>query len=159
MPTDKEQMEAILRDEDVGRLGLAVDSEPYVVPINYTYVDGRILVHCALEGRKLDIIRQNPNVCFEVSRQEGRPTPHAGDRCDSPFESVLCFGTARIVEDVDERRDLLNIFQERFSTPSKPREPISIERAENCGAVEITVVRMTGRRRAGKEKAAWEWRA
>ena len=129
MPTDKEQMEAILRDEYVGRLGLAVDDEPYVVPINYTYVDGRVLVHCALEGRKLDFIRKNPNVCFEVSRQEGRPTPHAGDACDSPFDSVLCFGTARIVEDVDERCELLNHLQVRFSTPSKPRDPVSRERA------------------------------
>ena len=157
MPTDKEQMEAILHDEDVGRLGLALDNEPYVVPINYTYVDGRILVHCALEGRKLDFIRKNPNVCFEVSRQEGRPTSHAGDLCSAPFESVLCFGAARIIEDVHERRGLLSIFQERFSTPSKEREPISRERAEKCGAIEIRVSRMTGRRRAGKEKVAWEW--
>ena len=159
MPTDKEQMEAILHDEDIGHLGLAVENEPYVVPINYTYVDGRILVHCALEGRKLDFIRRNPNVCFEVSRQEGRPRPHAGDLCNAPFESVLCFGAARIVEDLDERRGLLNVFQERFSTPSKTREPISLERAGKCGAIEIQVSRMTGRRRVGEEKAAWEWPA
>lgn len=157
--TDKEEMERILREEDLGRLGLAADNEPYIVPINYTYCDGRIFFHCALEGQKLDFIRKNPNVCFEVSRQHGRPAPHAGNLCDAPFESVICYGVARIVDDLKERQEVLNEFQARFSTPDKPREPISEQRAAKCGAVEIRVSRMTGRRKSGKEKAEWQWEA
>jgi len=155
--TDREHLEQILCEEDIGRLALAVDNEPYVVPINYAYVDGRILLHCALDGKKLDFIRKNPNVCFEVSRQHGRPAPHAGDLCDAPFESVICFGIARILDDVEERCTVLNEFQLRFVTPDKPSKPITVERVAKCGAIEITVKRMTGRRRAGKEKASWEW--
>jgi len=51
------EMEEILRREVWGCLGLCADVQPYVVPINYAYVDGRILFHCALEGEKLDCIR------------------------------------------------------------------------------------------------------
>ena len=152
-------MERILGEEDIGHLGLAHEGHVYVVPINYTYSDGRILFHCALEGRKLDMIRANPAVCFEVSRQEGRPAPHAGEVCDAPFESVICWGEARIVEDLDDREAILNEFQARYDAPDSPRQPITRERVKGCGAVEITVTRMTGRRRAGKEKLAWEWEA
>ncbi len=58
---DKAQMEAILRSEAVGHLAMAADGEVYLVPLNYTYDEGRILFHCALQGRKLDMIRAQPN--------------------------------------------------------------------------------------------------
>lgn len=159
MNTDKAHMEAILEAEGVGHLGLAVGDEAYVVPLNFAYVDGRILFHCALEGKKLDMIRANPRVCFEVSRQQGAPTEHVGDLCDNPFHSVVCWGVARIVEDLTERVEVLNAFQARFNTPQTQRAPISTERAARCGAVEITVSRMTGRRWGAGENIRWEWEA
>ena len=56
----REEMEAILREINFGFLGMSVDGAPYVVPLNHAYVDGKILFHCALEGKKLDeIYRQS----------------------------------------------------------------------------------------------------
>jgi len=161
MPTDTDrcEMERILQEESIGHLAMAADDDLYVIPLNYTYVGGRILFHCALEGKKLDSIRRNPGVCFEVSRQNGPPVPHAGDACDAPFESVICWGQARAIDDLEERQAMLNVFQARYDTPAKKREPISPERTAKCGAVEITVTRMTGRQCAGEEKASWEWEA
>lgn len=151
----KEWMEGVLRREVVGHLAMACEGEVYVVPLNYTYSGGKILFHCALQGKKLDMIRGNPNVCFEVSRQERPPTPH-DDPCDAPFESVICWGVARIVEDVEERRAVLNAFQARHDKPDGPRKPISLERAAKCGAVEITITRMTGRKFPEDERPVWE---
>jgi len=158
MPTDKELMDQIVREGDIGYLAFASD-DPYVIPINYTYSEGRVLFHCALEGRKLDLIRADPRVCMAVARQEGHPAPHAGSACDNPFESVLLWGEARVIDDLDERQAILNEFQARYDTPDHKREPISRERAEKCGAVEIVVTRMTGRKVHAKEKVAWEWAA
>lgn len=157
--TPKERMEAILREEMVGHLGLAVGGEVYVVPINYTYSEGRVLFHCALTGRKLDMIRANPRVCFEVSRMQGLPTPHDGDECDAPFESVICWGEARIVGDLEERQEILNAFQARYLHQGEVRPDITMERTRGCGCVEITVTRMTGRCAPGTHKEAWEWDA
>jgi len=153
----KQAMERILAGQSVGHLGLAHGGEVYVVPLNYTYSRGRILFHCALEGRKLDMIRANPRVCFEVSYQGAEPLPHGGDPCDTPFESVICWGTARIVEDLSERQAILDEFQMRFEKPGGPREPVPLARVEGCGAVEITVSRMTGRRGLGHRPEHWEW--
>ena len=111
--TDPKQIMAILDAGKVLHLGLAVDNEPYVVPMNYGYTveNGNLVVylHSALRGKKLDMIRANPKVFFEID-------------CDIiPFESVLpCQygmtyssvmgkGVARIVEDVEEKKKAMSI--------------------------------------------------
>lgn len=150
-------MESLLRAEEVGYLGLAVDGEPYVVPINYAYSRGRLLMHCALTGRKLDMLRANPRVCFTVSRQDGAPVPHGGSACDNPFESVMCWGRARVVEDLAERVEVLREFEGRYSTPEHPRQTVTLERAARCGAIEVVIDRMTGRRVSKEGKQSSEW--
>ena len=150
----KSEMEALLQQEAVGYLGLSADGQPYVVPLNYAYAEGKILVHCALTGKKLGHIRANPRVCFSVGRQTGRVREHAGqDPCHIDSDSVICYGRARIVETAKERKALLDLFNRRFNPDA---EPISQERAENCGAVEITVEEMTGRRE--RESGVTYWR-
>ncbi len=65
--TDKTQIEDILKKGNLLNLGLIDENSPYVVPMNYGYSDGKIYLHCAREGHKIDLIRKNPNVCFTVS--------------------------------------------------------------------------------------------
>ena len=67
--TDPKQIEAILDASKVLHLGLAVDNEPYVVPLNYGYTmeAGKLVIylHSGQRGKKLDMIRSNPRVFFE----------------------------------------------------------------------------------------------
>lgn len=63
---DIHEIESILKQTSICRIGLCVDNIPYVVPMNYGYRDNCLYLHSAKEGRKIDIIRENPNVCFEV---------------------------------------------------------------------------------------------
>jgi hypothetical protein len=151
-------MEEVLRAQTVGHLGVWDGEEVYVIPVNYTYDRGRVLFHCALEGRKLDVIRAHPDVCFEVSQMEGAAVEHAGELCDAAFVSVICWGKARVIDDAEERREVLQAFQVRYATAEKPRTSISVERVKGCGAVVIEVERMTGRERNGEGQRRWEWR-
>ena len=68
--TDPDQILAILDKAKVLHLGLCADNEPYVVPMNYGYVfeDGKLVLylHSAVRGKKLDMLRQNPRVFFEL---------------------------------------------------------------------------------------------
>ncbi|MBL7033029.1 MAG: pyridoxamine 5'-phosphate oxidase family protein [Candidatus Delongbacteria bacterium] len=139
-----EEMEQVLGEEVLGFLGLAGSEGPYVVPLNYSYRKGQLLFHCALQGRKLDILRSNPQVCFTVARQAGVPQRHPeGDPCHGSFDSVICEGVARIVEELVERRQLLDQFNLALQPDAKPITP---EDATKCFAVEIRVNRMTCRR-------------
>ncbi len=149
------EMEQILREEVLGYLGLTADGQPYVVPLNYAYAEGKILFHCALTGRKLDAIRANPHVCFTVGRQTGAVRDHAaGPPCHVDSDSVICFGRARILEELAEREPGLNAFNRRY----RPDAPdLSRDRVEKCLAVEIRVAEMTGRRERDRHRTYWRW--
>lgn len=60
-----EQIEKILRASLIGRIGCHSDGRTYVVPISYAYDGDYIYAHTE-EGMKLQMMRSNPNVCFEV---------------------------------------------------------------------------------------------
>ena len=106
--TDREQILRILDTARVLHLGLAVDNEPYVVPMNYGYTmeaDRLVLyLHSALRGKKLDMVRSKPKVFFEL---ECDLTPFDGEKpCQYglSYSSVMGRGTAQIVEDVEEKK-------------------------------------------------------
>jgi nitroimidazol reductase NimA-like FMN-containing flavoprotein (pyridoxamine 5'-phosphate oxidase superfamily) len=149
----RQEMEQLLREQVIGFLGLSVGGNLYVVPLNYAYVDGRIIFHCALTGKKLDYIRANPDVCFTVAHQSGQVRRHGeGDPCHLDSDSVICYGKARIIENPRERRAVLNDFNRSFNPDA---ERITLESAEKCGAVVIDVTEMTGRREREHETTYW----
>ena len=151
----REEMESILRDSPVGFLGMALDGEPYVVPLNFAYVEGKILFHCALTGKKLDTLAANPAVCFSVARQEGAVKLHEQrEPCHIDSESVICYGTARVIVDLAERQAALNAYN-RYFRPDAPDIPL--ERVKGCATVEIAVTEMTGRRERDREIACWRY--
>ena len=111
--TDPEQIRYILDTAKVLHLGLAVDNEPYVVPMNYGYTmeDGKLVLylHSAVRGKKLDMLRANPRVFFEVDCDlmpfEGQMPCQYG----LVYSSVMGRGTAHIVEDVEEKKKAMTI--------------------------------------------------
>ena len=111
--TDPEQIIRILDTGKVLHLGLAVDNEPYVVPMNYGYTmeDGKLTLylHSALQGKKLDMMRANPSVFFEIDCDrmpfEGRVPCQYG----LVYSSIMGRGTATIVEDVEEKKQAMTI--------------------------------------------------
>jgi len=151
----REEMEKILREEEIGYLGLSMNGKPYVVPLNYHYADGKILFHCGLKGMKLDYIKANPRVCFAVGRQPGEVREHGGGNpCHVDSDSVICYGTATVLEDLDERRMALNAFNRRFRTDAAD---VALERVMNCGVVEITISEMTGRQERERKRTCWRY--
>ena len=103
--TDEKQILHILDTAKVLHLGLAVNDEPYVVPMNYGYTmeDGKLVLylHSAVRGKKLDMIRANPRVFFELDCDlapfEGQKPCQYG----LVYSSVMGRGTASILEDVE----------------------------------------------------------
>ena len=105
--TDPEQIRHILDTAQVLHLGLAVDNEPYVVPMNYGYTEeeGKLVLylHSALKGKKLDMMRANPKIFFEMDCDW---VPFEGEKpCQYglSYSSVMGRGRATIVEDVEEK--------------------------------------------------------
>lgn len=111
--TDENQIRSILDTAKVLHLGLAVDDEPYVVPMNYGYTmeDGKLVLylHSALRGKKLDMIRRNCKVFFEMDCDLD---PFEGEKpCQYglAYSSVMGRGIATIVEDVEEKKKAMSV--------------------------------------------------
>ena len=111
--TDEAKIRQILDSAKVLHLGLAVDNEPYVVPMNYGYCleEGKLTLylHSAVQGKKLDMIRANSRVFFELDCDrmpfEGKLPCQYG----MVYSSVMGRGTASIVEDVEEKKQAMTL--------------------------------------------------
>jgi hypothetical protein len=93
----------------VGRLGLCLeDGQPYVVPVGYTYADGKIFFHTCNKGLKMAALRRNANVCFEADEALSDA---------SMFKSVIVFGTAEIIEDKERMIPYLQRLIDKYRVP------------------------------------------
>jgi nitroimidazol reductase NimA-like FMN-containing flavoprotein (pyridoxamine 5'-phosphate oxidase superfamily) len=144
--TDRTEVEEVLGEAEVGRLGTSVDGRPYVVPVNFAYRDGRIYFHGAGEGKKLRDIAMNPRVCFEVDMAEVMPAERP---CDYSYRyrSVIANGKARMLTNVEERVEALRTIVEKYAE-GKGGEITRdrMERFASLAVVEIEVEEMTGKR-------------
>jgi nitroimidazol reductase NimA-like FMN-containing flavoprotein (pyridoxamine 5'-phosphate oxidase superfamily) len=93
------EMEKILKQAEVGRLGLFDGSTPYIIPLNFAYLNGEIGFHCDWKGKKLDLIAKNPRCCFEVDEFRGEVTYHYDSLCHLDYDSVIATGVARVEKD------------------------------------------------------------
>ena len=111
--TDPEQILHILDTAKVVHLGLSVNDEPYVVPMNYGYTmeEGKLTLylHSAIRGKKLDMIRANSKVFFEIDCDrmpfEGRVPCQYG----MVYSSIMGRGTATLVENVEAKKQAMTI--------------------------------------------------
>ena len=94
----------ILNNNTYGVLStVSENGYPYGVPINYIYINGSIYFHCAIEGHKLDNIKNNDKVSFCVVGQ----TQIIPDKFSTKYESVIVFGRAIEVSDDEKNMALL----------------------------------------------------
>ena len=111
--TDREQILRILDTARVLHLGLAVDNEPYVVPMNYGYTmeDGKLTlyVHGATMGRKLDVLRANPKVFVELDCDRAPFEGKVACQYGMIYSSIMGKGKAVILEDPEEKMEALSI--------------------------------------------------
>ena len=106
---DREAIEAVIRRARVCRVAMCDGDVPYVVPMSFGYRDGRVWLHCAAEGRKIDILRVNDRVCFEVDLDHATNRGEESCGWNLRYRSVIGFGRARIVEDEAGKREGLDV--------------------------------------------------
>ena len=139
---DKAILDQLLMQSRICRLGLFDGKWPYVVPVNMGYEPGRIYFHSSKMGKKMDILRDNPNVCFELDADVEIVT---GERpCDwtTYYKSVIGFGTAVILEDEAEKLAGLKIIMRRHGGPVDGFKP---EVVPVTAVVRIDIASMTGK--------------
>lgn len=104
----QEEALSILSAAEYGYLSTATpDATPYGVPLSFCVQEGNIYFHCAMEGRKLDNLRQNPAVSFcAVGRTQMMP-----EKFGTQYESAIAAGEAQEVFDGEKQAALEGLVQ------------------------------------------------
>lgn len=145
--TDRSEIDAVIRRSKVCRLGLSDHGQPYVVPLCFGY-DGHVLyLHCAGEGRKLDILRQNANVCVEFDVFEGVIEASKACQWGMRYQSVMGFGIARFIEDREEKRKALSLLMAQYT-----QDGFAVSIPEDA-VTRTVIIRIDIRELTGKQSA------
>ncbi|WP_446897931.1 pyridoxamine 5'-phosphate oxidase family protein [Clostridium sp. LBM24168] len=111
---DKEKINRFLDEQRVGILGMSEKNIPYAVPVNYIYWNKKIYIHGMGSGKKNNILGENSKVCFTVFEDLGTVKDPIPCKCDTSYFSVVIFGKAIIVKDLDEKAEALTKFLDKF---------------------------------------------
>ncbi len=113
--SDESGIIAIIEKANVCRLGMVDGNKPYVVPLCFGYNDKVLYFHGSLKGLKIDLIRKNPNVCFEFDLIA--ETIESENACDwsMKYQSVIGFGKAVFIESSDQKRKALSVIMSHYS--------------------------------------------
>jgi nitroimidazol reductase NimA-like FMN-containing flavoprotein (pyridoxamine 5'-phosphate oxidase superfamily) len=92
----EQQIDDFLKAQVTGRIGCYADGQSYIVPINYVY-DGTCIYGHSAAGKKIEMMRQNAEVCFQV------------DQIDSIFRwtSVIAWGHFEEITDIAEKQQAM----------------------------------------------------
>ena len=114
--TDMTEIRAIMENATICHLAMSEENRPYVIPVNFGIKDNNIYIHSALEGKKMDIIERNNNVCVEMDIDHeveiGRRPCISGTK----YKSVIAFGKAFFIDDLEEKKKALNVILDHYST-------------------------------------------
>ena len=113
--SDESDIKAIIEKARVCRLGMVNGNKPYIVPLSFGYSDNALYFHGSLKGQKIDLIRKNPNVCFEFDLI-AEPI-ESENVCDwnMRYQSVIGFGKALFIESSDDKREALSVIMAQYS--------------------------------------------
>jgi nitroimidazol reductase NimA-like FMN-containing flavoprotein (pyridoxamine 5'-phosphate oxidase superfamily) len=113
--TEVSAFEAVITKSLVCRLALSDDNSPYIVPLCFGYKDKVLYFHSSQKGKKIDIIKKNPKVCFEFDTDTQIVKAEDACRWTMKYRSVIGFGKAQLLNETEEKRKALNIIMNQYS--------------------------------------------
>jgi nitroimidazol reductase NimA-like FMN-containing flavoprotein (pyridoxamine 5'-phosphate oxidase superfamily) len=140
--TDKNEIQKIIARSEICYLGLCNGKEPYVVPMNFGYLDDAIYFHCALSGKKLEYIRNNPQVCIAFTSDYKLQLTGEPHLWTTRYRSVIVRGNATILSKTEEKLQGINILLKQYSDKTSE---INDKILANVMIIRVKIKEMTGK--------------
>jgi nitroimidazol reductase NimA-like FMN-containing flavoprotein (pyridoxamine 5'-phosphate oxidase superfamily) len=145
--TDQTEIKTIMEEAMVCRLGLCDENEPYIVPLSFGIEENTLYVHSAQEGRKIDMIKKNNTVCFEVETAIELVKGEIPCNWTMNYCSVIGKGKAYILQDSQEKKKGLDCIMKKYSKED------SFEYSDNMlnrvAVIKIEIEEISGKQRQG----------
>ncbi|MGL1893578.1 MAG: PHP domain-containing protein [Spirochaetaceae bacterium] len=109
-------IEDILKNNDHCRIGLSDNNVPYIVSLNYGYKDEYLYFHSATQGKKIDIAKNNSNVCYEISDNIEITTGKYAWDYTTKFRSLVGNSKLEFVEDLEEKKIAIQAIMDQVAS-------------------------------------------
>lgn len=146
-PLREEQIKHLLERVQTGSMATRnPDGAPYSTPIHFVYFENAIYVHGLPKGKKLDNIANDSRVSFSVYEMDTLVMAPNGKPCDTntKYESVIISGNAKLVGDMEEKRNVLKKIVEKY-TPQLVNSELPNNMVNGTAVIRIDVIEMTGK--------------
>jgi nitroimidazol reductase NimA-like FMN-containing flavoprotein (pyridoxamine 5'-phosphate oxidase superfamily) len=143
---DRDTLVDVLKRGKYAIIAMCRQGEPYIVTLNHGYDEKRnaLYFHCALEGLKIDFIRDNPEVCATVIEDRG----YRMGECEQAYRSVVLWGKMYVVDDLQEKKHGIDVLLKHLEDePDQVRERSlkSDEAYQKVGILRLDVTEMSGK--------------
>ena len=159
----KDKIIKFLSEESTGRIS-SIDKEgfPQIIPMNFVFLDNSVYMHSHIRGEKIENIKRNPKVGFEVDRNlEFLPSyfsdPDDASLADTLYISVVIKGEAVLVEDRKEKVLALNGLMEKYQPEGQytpMREDMDV--LDATAVIKVTSKKMNGKYKIGQNMSKEE---
>lgn len=145
-PLSQEEIDDLLMREQVGNLGtVSQEGFPYITPVHYVLLENKIYIHGLCVGQKISFLNANPKVGFEVFKMNGLiQDPELPCETNSDYQSVILFGTARMIEEQTRKIQVLDEVVKKY-TPQHCGKSYPAAMVKATGIIEIIPMAITGK--------------
>ena len=140
--TDRKEIDEIIRKASICRLALSDSGTPYIVPLCFGYEHNTLYFHSCTQGRKLEILKRNNRVCFEMDIETKLAVAEKGCNWGMKYRCVIGFGTASVVQDPAEKRSGLDAIMRQYSGPEGDYSPEALNRTT---VIKVKIESLTGK--------------
>ena len=141
--TDKSVLIEILRSSKICRLGMIDKGLPYILPFNFGYHENCIYIHSAPEGKKIDLLRENPLVCFEAEQKAEIIEDEVACKWSTMYRSVVGYGNVEIVTDFEGKSRGLEIIMAQHGAIGK--QEFERKEVEFIVILKVSITSMNGK--------------
>jgi nitroimidazol reductase NimA-like FMN-containing flavoprotein (pyridoxamine 5'-phosphate oxidase superfamily) len=143
-----EQRDSLLDRQHVGHFAtINEDGHPYVAPMHYVYMDGKIYMHGLAEGQKIENLKRNSLVGFEIQdcgEMKISKTAKTACNVNTEYESVIITGTAKLTDDFETKKSVLWAIVKKY-VPEMEKFPMPDGRINGTVVIEIEIESITGK--------------
>jgi len=142
--TNRREIDTILSKATVCRIGLVDNNVAYIVPLNFGYKNNCLYFHSAPIGKKIELIKKNNMVCFEVDIDHDIVNTGIPCNWSSKYVSIIGYGKARFITNTEQKQEALNIIIDHYS-PGKSYD-FPEKNIYQTAIIIIEITQMTGKK-------------
>ena len=147
--TDKDIIEKLLSGSDICRIGMIYENLPYIVPLNYGYADNALYFHSASAGKKIDILKNNNKVCFEIEYCNDLIRNEIPCEWSAKYRSLIGYGTIEFITGHEEKKKGLDVIMAHYG--KRGVNTYKDNHVEN-----IVILKLNIEHISGKQSGDWE---